>query len=67
MELYPHRHVLEIWTAPGDSELEVAYNRPSSIVFTKMSQEECVVKNKGIKTAMVGFQGEMYEQGEEGF
>lgn len=63
LELYPHRGVLEVWTAPGDSELEVAYNRPS-IVFTKMSREGA---NKGIKNSMVGFQGEMYEPGEEGF
>lgn len=62
IELYPHRGILELWTAPGDSELEVAYNRPS-IVFTKMSREG----NKGIKNTMVGFQGEMYEPGEEGF
>eukprot|EP00536_Pseudo-nitzschia_multiseries_P008054 jgi/Psemu1/305433/fgenesh1_kg.198_\ len=32
IELYPHRGNLELWTAPGDSELEVAYNRPSMVM-----------------------------------
>jgi hypothetical protein len=62
LELYPHRGTLEIWTAPGDSELDVAYNRPS-IVFEKMSRE----MTTNIKNAMVGFSGEVYQEGEEGF
>jgi len=63
IELYPHRGQVEIWTAPGDSELEVAYNRPS-VIFQKMNKEASGTK---IKNVMVGFQGEVYQQGEEGF
>ena len=62
IELYPHLGQLEIWTAPGDSELEVAYNRPST-VFMKMSREG----GKDVTTTMIGFQGEVYQQDEEGF
>jgi hypothetical protein len=62
IELYAHHGVLEIWTAPGDSELEVAYNRPT-IQFLKQSREG----GTGVKNILVGFQGEMYQPGEEGF
>lgn len=62
LELYPYRGTLEIWTAPGDSELDVAYNRPN-IVFEKMSRET----STNIKNIMVGFSGEVYQEGEEGF
>jgi hypothetical protein len=66
LELYPHRHSIEIWTAPGDSEMDVVYNRPD-VLFQKMSPnvvDEDVTK---INKMLVGFQGEMYDQGEEGF
>ena len=63
IELYPHRGRLEIWTAPGDSELEVAYNRPS-VIFQKMNRQGSGTK---IKNVLVGFQGEVYQPGEEGF
>lgn len=62
LELYPHRGTLEIWTAPGDSELDVAYNRPH-VVFEKMSRD----LSTKIKNVMVGFSGEVYQEGEEGF
>jgi hypothetical protein len=65
-ELYAHRGVLEIWTAPGDSELEVAYNQPS-IQFLKHARAEGGGGGTGVKSVMVGFQGEMYEPGEEGY
>ena len=64
IELFPGRGSLEIWTAPGDSEMDVAYNDPN-LVFDKM--ERNVQGAKGIKSALIGFQGEMYEGGEEGF
>ena len=64
IELFPGRGSLEIWTAPGDSEMEVAYNNPH-LVFTKM--ERAVPGAQGIKNALIGFQGEMYQRGEEGF
>eukprot|EP00537_Pseudo-nitzschia_pungens_P011447 CAMPEP_0172389806 /NCGR_PEP_ID=MMETSP1061-20121228/6608_1 /TAXON_ID=37318 /ORGANISM="Pseudo-nitzschia pungens, Strain cf. pungens" /LENGTH=275 /DNA_ID=CAMNT_0013120033 /DNA_START=224 /DNA_END=1051 /DNA_ORIENTATION=- len=64
IELYPHRGNLELWTAPGDSELEVAYNRPS-LVMTKMEKYE--VPAKDLKNNLIGFQGEVYQEGEEGF
>ena len=56
---------LELWCAtPPDSELDVAYNRPG-VVFTKMEQD--VPGADKIKTSLIGFRGEVYEGGEEGF
>lgn len=66
IELYPFRGNLEIWTAPGDSELEVAYNRPS-IVFEKMEKTILDSSPSNVKINTVGFSGEVYQQGEEGF
>jgi len=65
LELFSSRGSLEIWTAPGDSELEVAYNRPD-IVFQKMEREVNDGTGK-IKNNRLGFQGEMYGPGEQGF
>lgn len=64
IELYPHRGTLELWTAPGDTELDVAYNRPE-LVMTKMEKRE--VGPKDLKNNKIGFQGEVYQEGEEGF
>jgi hypothetical protein len=64
IELYPKRGLLEIWTAPGDSELDVAYNRPS-LQLTKMKKD--VEGASKVKKIFVGFQGEVYQKGEEGF
>jgi hypothetical protein len=64
IELFPHRGQLEIWTAPGDSELDVAYNRPN-VVFEKQSR--VVDGASKVKNSLIGFQGEVYQQGEEGF
>ena len=61
VELYPNRKNLEIWIAPGDTELDVAYNRPE-VVFQKMSPE--VEGAKEVKSNMIGFQGEVYDKGE---
>ena len=67
IELYPSRGKLELWTAPGDSELDVAYNRPT-VQFVQMKRpEEGVEGLDAIKPGFVGFQGEIYEGGEEGF
>ena len=55
---------LELWCAPADSEFDVAYNRPS-VVFQKMRPD--VPGAEQIKSNLVGFQGEVYEGGEEGF
>jgi len=54
---------LQIWAAPGDSEMDVAYNRPF-VKFVKMSPPEGVVD---VPIAEVGFSGEVYVGGEEGF
>lgn len=62
MELSSKRGTLELWTAPGDSELDVAYNRPELV----MQQMKRSAANE-IHKVMVGFQGEMYNPGEEGF
>jgi hypothetical protein len=64
IELLPHRGRLEIWSAPGDSELDVAYNRP----HLKMSKHAPkAMTNQDLRHNFVGFQGEIYQQGEEGF
>jgi len=56
---------LELWCAtPADSELDVAYHRPG-VVFTKMEPD--VPGAEKIKTSLIGFRGEVYEGGEEGF
>eukprot|EP00977_Amphora_coffeiformis_P022079 scaffold10377_cov150-Amphora_coffeaeformis.AAC.3 len=64
IELFPSRGSLEIWCAPGDSEMQVAYNDPD-LVFTQMKRE--VEGAEDIRNALIGFQGELYERGEEGF
>jgi hypothetical protein len=64
LELYPKRGSIEVWTAPGDSELEVAYNKPD-LIFQRM--ERNVDGALGISKYLVGFQGEIYQKGEEGF
>lgn len=66
LELYPKRGSLEIWTAPGDSELDVAYNRPN-VQFVKMKRVDQVEGAENIRNIEIGFQGEIYESGEEGF
>jgi len=65
VELSTKYGTLEIWTAPPDSEMDVSYNRPH-IIFTKMtkSSDYCV---KEVKATEIGFQNEVYEDGEEGF
>lgn len=60
---------LELWVAPGDTEIPVAYNNPS-IVFTKVetpANDTDTDIHKVIKNSFVGFQGEVYSPGEEGF
>ena len=64
LDLFPARHSLEVWTAPGDSELDVAYHRPDA-VFVKHAPD--VEGAAAVKISHVGFQGEVYERGEEGF
>lgn len=64
IELFPQRGVMELWTAPGDSELEVAYYRPE-IRFQQHPRPESI--DKSIKNNLVGFQGEMYDKDERGF
>jgi hypothetical protein len=66
IDVYPQRGRVVIWTAPGDSELEVAYNRPS-LQMQKMSKTVDGAGAKEVKATMVGFQGEVYQKGEEGF
>lgn len=63
IELWPHRGNLQIWAAPGDSELDVAYNRPGT--FQKM--ERNVDGASKVRNHFIGFQGEVYQKGEEGF
>mmetsp|Transcript_24756 Transcript_24756/g.51610 ORF Transcript_24756/g.51610 Transcript_24756/m.51610 type:complete len:258 (-) Transcript_24756:31-804(-) len=66
-ELFPKWGSLQLWLAPGDSELDVAYNRPN-IKFVQMFRDvgdgDIVAE---IRNVEIGFQGEVYESGEEGF
>jgi hypothetical protein len=64
IELYPGRKVLELWSAPGDSEMKVVYNDPE-LTFIKMERK--VQGADAVKNIMVGYQGELYQAGEEGF
>lgn len=66
LELYPKRGSLEIWTAPGDSEMDVAYNRPH-VRFQKMKRGDEVEGADKVRNIEIGFQGEVYDSGEEGF
>ena len=66
LELFAARKNLEIWIAPGDSELQVAYNNPD-VVFIQMKPNNNVVGEQIIKNNLIGFQGEVYDPGEEGF
>jgi hypothetical protein len=66
IELFPHRGVLEIWTAPGDCEMDVVYNRPK-VVFQKMEKTFASQSKVKVKSGFVGLQGELYGGGEEGF
>lgn len=66
VELYPKNGELNIYCAPGDSEMDVAYNR-AHIKFIKMEREDAVEGAMEVKNVMVGYQGELYDEGEEGF
>ncbi|KAL7435695.1 hypothetical protein ACHAXH_002717 [Discostella pseudostelligera] len=63
-ELYPKWGKLELWVAPGDSELDVAYCKPE-IVFQQMFRD--VDGAADVRSVEVGFAGELYENNEEGF
>eukprot|EP00934_Nitzschia_sp_Nitz4_P002953 Nitzschia sp. Nitz4//scaffold1_size375055//218831//219664//NITZ4_000289-RA/size375055-processed-gene-0.370-mRNA-1//1//CDS//3329541084//2943//frame0 len=68
MDLFPCRGIMEILTADGDSEMEVAYNRPN-IVF--QNHVKRVFGNPDfpshVKPSEVGFRGETYVGAEDGF
>jgi hypothetical protein len=68
LELFDKKGRLELWAAPGDSELDVAYNRPH-VMFVKMARAHEIkgVVVEDVRNVEVGFQGEIYEGGEEGF
>ena len=66
LELYSAKERFELWYAPGDSEMDVAYNRPH-IKFIKYDIEEELEELTSIRNTLVGFSGEIYENGEEGF
>lgn len=66
LELFDKNGLLELWAAPGDSELDVAYNRPA-VRFVKMARAEETEGADEVKNREIGFQGEIYEAGEEGF
>jgi hypothetical protein len=65
LDLFPARGLLQIWVAPGDSEIDVAYNRPE-LKFERMYNNLPEVADT-IPNVMVGFQGEVYDPGEPGF
>lgn len=65
LDLFAARGVLQIWTAPGDSELDVAYNSPD-VVFNQHVRD-LDRASLDVKSNLIGFQGEVYDRGEEGF
>jgi hypothetical protein len=64
MELYPKWGSLQLWVASIDSEMDVAYNRPH-VQFIQMFRE--VDGADKVRNVEIGFAGELYENGEEGF
>ena len=68
VELYPRWGKLELWVTPGDSELDVAYCKPE-LQFVQMFREIDGVEDisKAVRNVEIGFQGELYENNEEGF
>ena len=63
---------LDLWYAPLHSEFDVAYNRPTGVMTkinppTTETKDPQTVPAMMIKSSHVGFQGEIYEPGEEGF
>ena len=66
LDLFPaaSSQSLQLWCAPADSEFDVAYSRPT-VQFQKMERD--VPGADAIKANLLGFQGEVYERGEEGF
>jgi hypothetical protein len=66
LDLFASRGTLEIYAAKGDSELEVAYNRPD-MQMIQMKRSNVVEGASKIKNFLVGFQGEVYQPGEDGF
>jgi hypothetical protein len=65
-ELFSKNGLLQIWCAPGDSEMDVAYNRPS-VQFVRMRRATEVEGADDVRNVEVGFQGEIYDGDEEGF
>lgn len=63
-ELYPKWGKLQLWVAPGDSEVDVAYCKPE-IQFIQMSRDEDGASE--VRNVVIGFAGELYENDEEGF
>jgi len=64
LELYPKWNSLEIWTAPGETEIDVAYCKPE-IQFMMMKKD--VEGASDVRNVAIGFAGELYENDEEGF
>lgn len=64
IELYPSWGSIELWLAPGDSELDVAYCKPD-IRFIRVDRE--VDGSIEVPNSSCGFAGELYESNEEGF
>ena len=66
MDLFKAKGELELWIAQGDSELEVAYNRPD-VRLIKIDKSTDPAIHDAIPNIMVGFQGEIYDANEPGF
>lgn len=65
-ELFPKWGSLELWLAPGDSEIDVAYNRDIQFIqmFRSVGDGDITTQVRNVE---IGFQGEVYENGEDGF
>lgn len=63
-ELYPKWGKLQLWVAPGDSEMDVAYCN-ADLVFVQIERD---VEGAGdVRNVEIGFAGELYENDEQGF
>lgn len=63
------KRTVEVWYAPGDTEIDVVYNNPA-VVFTKLDVDKLLLAEGGpptIKRSSVGYQGESFGRGFEAF
>lgn len=63
-ELYTAWGRVQLWVAPGDTEMDVSYRTPD-LSFERVDRDAAGAG--AVRNVEVGFAGELYENGEEGF